>query len=67
MTDALAQWFLSSHEGGGRPWEEVGPLLEAGQPEADFADWVGGLRGSGALRNDDVTLLSIEPGVAPEE
>jgi hypothetical protein len=67
MTDALAHWFLSSHEGGGRPWEDVAPLLAAGQPEAAFADWVGVLRGRGALRNDDVTLLSIEPGVVPEE
>jgi hypothetical protein len=61
MTDALAQWFLSSHESGGRPWDEVAPLLTAEQPEAAFAAWVGELRGCGALHNDDVTLLSIEP------
>jgi len=67
MTDALAQWFLGSHENGGRPWEAVASLLAAEQPQAAFADWLGELRNRGGLHNDDVTLLSIEPGRAPEE
>jgi hypothetical protein len=67
LTDALAQWFLSAQERGRRPWEAVAPLLEAGRPEDAFAVWVGGLRAGDGLRDDDVTLLAIEPGPAPEE
>jgi hypothetical protein len=67
MTDALAQWFLQAHERGRRPWEAVTPLLSAGRAESAFAAWVEGLRAAGDLRDDDVTLLAIEPGPAPEE
>jgi hypothetical protein len=59
MTDALAQWFLAEDEQGACPAEEVGGLLAAADPEAAFADWVGGRRGKG-LRNDDVTLLVVD-------
>ena len=58
MTDALAQWFLAEWEGGGQPWDELEPLAPA--PEGLFAAWVAGLRSRGAMRDDDVTLLSIE-------
>jgi hypothetical protein len=67
MTDALAQWFLSAHERGERPWEAVSPLLSADRPEGAFAAWVEELRRRDGLRDDDVTLLVIEPGSAPEE
>jgi hypothetical protein len=67
MTDALAQWFLHAHERGGRPWEAVTPLLSAARPEDAFAAWVEGLRADGAMRDDDVTLLAIEPGPGPQE
>jgi hypothetical protein len=67
MTDALAQWFLHTHERGGRPWEAITQLLSAGRPEEAFATWVEGLRAAGGLRDDDVTLLAIEPGPAPQE
>ena len=67
MTDALAQWFLYAHEQGRRPWEAVAPLLDPSRPEDAFAAWVGGLRAGGGLRDDDVTLLGIEVGPAPEE
>jgi hypothetical protein len=56
MTDALAQWFLRGCEGGGRPWEEVAAL-----PDTALAAWVQERRASGALRDDDVTLLTVEP------
>jgi hypothetical protein len=62
MTDALAQWFLSIHEQGGRPWEEVVTLLSAEQPDDAFVEWVSRARERGELHNDDVTLLSIECG-----
>jgi hypothetical protein len=67
MTDALAQWFLQTHEGGADPWEAVAPVLSAAEPEAAFADWIAELRGRDDLRNDDVTLLAIEPGSEPTE
>jgi hypothetical protein len=67
MTDALAQWFLHDHERGGRPWEAIAPLLSADRPEEDFAARVEELRGRDGLRDDDVTLLIIATGSAPEE
>jgi hypothetical protein len=67
MTDALAQWFLSAHEQGRRPWEAVAALLDAGRPEDAFATWVERLRAGDGLRDDDVTLVAIEPGPVPEE
>jgi len=67
MTDALAQWFLGRHEEGERPWEALAPLLSAPRPEAAFAAWVEERRGAGMLRDDDVTLLSLELAPASEE
>jgi hypothetical protein len=67
MTDALAQWFLRVQEQGRRPWEAIVPLLDAHRPEDAFTAWVEGLRASDGLRDDDVTLLAIELGPAPEE
>ncbi len=64
MTDALAQWFLNRHESGERPWEALTVLLSAPSPEADFAAWVEEQRHIGALRDDDVTLLSLQLGSA---
>jgi hypothetical protein len=59
MTDALAQWFLTEHEGGRHPWEALEEAQAASNPATGFATWVGELRARGALRNDDTTLLSI--------
>jgi hypothetical protein len=56
MTDALAQWFLVETELGRRPWAALAKL---GTPE-QFAAFVDFLRAGGALRNDDVTLVSVE-------
>jgi hypothetical protein len=67
MTDALAQWFLSSHETGGRPWEAVDSASTAEQPQKAFSCWIEELRARGALRNDDVTLMWIESGSGPTE
>ena len=55
MTDALAAWFLREHEAGGRPWHHLEVLTQ----DMTFATWVDSLRQSGALRNDDVTLLRL--------
>lgn len=67
MTDALAHWFLQTHESRGDPWEPVALVLAAEDPEAEFATWIAELRDRAELRNDDVTLLSIEEGSTPEE
>ena len=55
MTDALAAWFLRQHEAGLQPWQQVDALDDA----PAFAGWVDALRSTGALRNDDVTLLRL--------
>ena len=68
MTDSLAQWLLHAHEQGGRPWDDVGAVLSAPQPDDAFAAWMEALRGPDGMRNDDVTLLAIELSAsAPKE
>jgi hypothetical protein len=59
MTDALAQWFLRTHERGGRPWLGFADVLASQPPQDAFAALVAALRDGGALRNDDVTLVTI--------
>jgi hypothetical protein len=56
MTDALAQWFLRRVEAGRRPWRIIDRL----QGDEDFAPWIEKLRDRGELRNDDVTLLTVQ-------
>jgi hypothetical protein len=56
MTDALAQWFLVEAEMGRRPWAA---LAKVTTPE-QFAAFIEVLRAGGALRNDDVTLVTVE-------
>jgi hypothetical protein len=53
MTDALACWFLTQYEAGGKPWtiKKRGWYAES---------WVRGLRQKKQIRNDDVTLMIIE-------
>ena len=58
MSDALAAWFMTEDEGGRAPWEALRDLGTAGDPS--FSDWIGKLRSSNGLRNDDVTLLRID-------
>ena len=67
MTDALAQWFLHAHEQGGRPDEELASVLSAADPDDAFTAWIEGMRDRDGLRNDDVTLIRMETGLAPEE
>ncbi len=67
MTDALAQWFLQSREERGRPWDTLAALLESERPEEAFVVWVEAQRESQALRNDDVTLLTVEFGPVREK
>jgi hypothetical protein len=62
MTDALAQWFLRGCEGGEHPWEELTSFMDRESSESAFAAWVEERRGSGVLRDDDVTLVVVESG-----
>ncbi len=59
MTDALAGWFLRETEAGESPWPELEQVLREPGTNA-FEEWIGSLRDSGKLRNDDVTVLMIE-------
>lgn len=61
-TDALSAWFLGSAESGGAPWRALRGLGTESQPP--FEEWLAGLRGDGAVRNDDVTLTRVELDVA---
>jgi hypothetical protein len=55
MTDALAHWFLRRHEAAQQPWHDL-----ARAAGAAFADWVEDCRERDGLRNDDVTLVTID-------
>ena len=59
-TDALAQWFLGQHESSGKPWEHLEPLVSASASSGDFARMIERLRDERRIRNDDVTLVSID-------
>ncbi len=59
MTDALAQWCLTSHHGGAKPWRDMEALLESDVTPESFETWIEELRTSGHLQNDDVTLMVL--------
>jgi hypothetical protein len=61
MTDALAAWFLAEAEAGKQPWEELPP------GETQWPCWLQARRTSGALRNDDVTLIEVRAKLRPAE
>ncbi|UGQ13819.1 hypothetical protein LO772_09605 [Yinghuangia sp. ASG 101] len=58
-TDAMAAWFLRRTEHGGKPWAAL-RALDSAAP-GDLARWVERQRKAGELRNDDVTIIRIEP------
>jgi hypothetical protein len=58
MTDAIACWFLKELEAGKTPASELFRL--SGGTKGSFEPWLSGLRGSCAVRNDDVTILKVE-------
>jgi hypothetical protein len=55
-SDALASWFLTDCEAGEKPWV----ALDGIRTDDDFAIFVGETRQTQTMRNDDVTLLSVE-------
>jgi hypothetical protein len=60
ITDALACCLLKAVEAGEQRWEDLRDLGTEDQRLA-FEEWIGTLLRAGDLRNDDVTLLRIEP------
>jgi hypothetical protein len=61
MSDALAHWFLTQADAGRAPWRAVAQVTDGPDPDAAFAAWVEQLRQWKVLKNDDVTLLVIDP------
>ena len=59
-TDALAEWFLRRQARGEQPWVAFDGVTTL----EDFQLLVSTFRASGDLRNDDVTLVSIEAAPA---
>jgi hypothetical protein len=57
MTDALACWFFEEKEAGRQPWNVLGGFDT--QDGMLFSELVASLRSTGALKNDDVTLVRI--------
>jgi hypothetical protein len=60
MSDALAQWCLAQHEMGCEPWDEMRSIVADPGATEQFAAWIDGLRTARGLRNDDVTLLTVD-------
>ncbi len=60
MTDALADWFLRQCEAGRQPWQAIAEATNGASLNEDFANWINDQREKEYLRNDDVTLLSVE-------
>jgi hypothetical protein len=64
MTDALAAWFLSEFEGGNTPLGSLRDhFLDPASTQDSFNRWVCSLRQSGAIKNDDTTVIWICPEV----
>lgn len=58
-TDALAEWILLEHAASRPIWQELVALAGA-METAGFRELVDGLRRDKRIKNDDVTLLSVE-------
>ncbi|MFI9815956.1 protein phosphatase 2C domain-containing protein [Saccharothrix variisporea] len=58
-TDAVAEWFLRETGRGGRPWRV---LRGFGADHDGFTAWLDGVREEGLMRNDDVTVVHLDPG-----
>jgi Protein phosphatase 2C len=61
MTDALAEWFFQRHEQQRKPWESLLRRLSEPNATAAMATYVDQLRSLNELKDDDVTLLMIDP------
>ncbi len=55
-TDAIAKWFLASHEAGKRPWNTLKSIKDDGE----YLDFIAKLRKAKQMRNDDTTYVMLE-------
>ncbi|OAI51392.1 hypothetical protein AYO44_00870 [Planctomycetaceae bacterium SCGC AG-212-F19] len=60
LTDAIAQWFLRRHEARLKPWVSLAKRLREAKPDAALGALVEKLRDEDAMRNDDVTIVTID-------
>lgn len=56
-TDALACWLLGECERGEMPWTRISALGD----QTGFTNFINSLRADHAIRNDDTTLMIVEP------
>jgi len=61
MTDAVACYFLTAIATGESP-SQILQFSDSQDPHSSFLAWVSNLRASGALKDDDVTIVSIIAG-----
>ena len=59
MTDALAQWFLKQNEHAKKPWQTLDRFFTELADNAARGNWIEQQRDREAMRNDDITLVSI--------
>lgn len=59
-TDAISAWILREKELGRSPWTELTGIFGSLGAQARFAKWVDERRATGAMRNDDVSLIRLE-------
>jgi hypothetical protein len=59
MSDAIAAFFMGRACESGEP---VGDVLDFLDSDDAFREWIGELRASGSLKNDDVSLLRVDLG-----
>jgi hypothetical protein len=53
MSDALAEWFMRTHEGGKMPWKVLNEITS----QADYTKWLDSARERKEVRNDDSTFV----------
>ena len=58
-TDAVAAWFLAEAAAGNAPWRALNRI--PCDDSAAFARWAADQRAGRCLRNDDLTLVRVEP------
>jgi hypothetical protein len=59
MTDAMAQWFLKQNEHAKKPWQTLDRFFTELADNAARGNWIEQQRDRDAMRNDDITLVSI--------
>lgn len=60
LTDAVAAWSLGAVARGSLDWQQLLDIEGYGaDAEAEFGQWVEGLRSTGEMKNDDVTVMRV--------